>query len=510
MRVLFVSSEVHPLAKTGGLADVSEALPKALRAHDIDVRLLMPAYPQAKGRLMAQGKPITLKNVLGFDDVALIPGLLPGSELPIWLIDCPRLYDRPGRLYCDPDGKEWHDNALRYALLSHVAARVARAQAPLSWRPDIVHANDWHTGIVPALLSADAASRPAVVFTIHNMAYQGNFPASCLDFIGLSPHLYHPEGVEFHHRVSFLKAGVRYADRITTVSPTYAAEILDPEFGHGLEGVARLRQGDLIGILNGADYSLWDPVNDRHLIERYDRHDISGKKACKAALLKELTLPATSNAPLIAFNSRLAEQKMADVVLEVVPAIVAAGGQFALLGEGERRFETAFVELARRYPDSVSARIGYDEPAAHRLLAGADILLAPARFEPCGLTQLYAMRYGTVPIVRRTGGLADTVVDATAEALHAGVATGLSFRDVSAAALGEAVRRAIELFAQPLLWRRLQVAGMHADFSWECSARRYLDLYRSLRPEARLRRRVTRDHTPDDDDSYGGRVVNSR
>ncbi|MBW7835994.1 MAG: glycogen synthase GlgA [Sphingomonadales bacterium] len=509
MRVLFVSSEVHPLAKTGGLADVSEALPKALRAHDVDVRLLMPAYPQAKDRLMAQGAPIALKNVLGFDDVALIPGLLPGSELPIWLIDCPLLYDRPGRLYCDPDGQEWHDNALRYALLSHVVARLARGLTPLAWRPDIVHANDWHTGIIPALLDADTAPRPAVVFTIHNMAYQGNFPAACLDFIGLSSRLYHPDGVEFHNRVSFLKAGVRYADRITTVSPTYASEILSPDFGHGLEGVARQRQNDLVGILNGADYGLWDPVNDRHLIERYDRHYISGKKICKAALLTELGLPAMGNAPLIAFNSRLVEQKMADVVLEAVPAMVAAGGQFALLGEGDRRFESAFADLARRYPESISVRIGYDEPAAHRLLAGADILLAPARFEPCGLTQLYAMRYGTVPIVRRTGGLADTVVDATPETLHAGAATGLSFHDISAAALGEAARRAIELFGQPLLWRRLQVAGMQADFSWERSARRYLDLYRSLRPESQLRR-VARGRTPDDDDSYGGRVVNSR
>lgn len=510
MRVLFVSSEVHPLAKTGGLADVSEALPKALSARDVDVRLLMPAYPQAKARLMAQGTPIALKNVLGFDDIALIPGLIPGSELPIWLVDCPPLYDRPGRLYCDPDGQEWQDNALRYAVLSHVAARLARGHTPLSWRPDIVHANDWHTGIIPVLIGAGAAPRPPVVFTIHNMAYQGNFPASCLDFIGLPSHLYHPDGVEFHHRVSFLKAGVRYADRITTVSPTYAAEILCPEFGHGLEGIARQRQGDLVGILNGADYSLWDPVNDRHLIERYDRHDISGKISCKAALMRELGLPTAQGAPLIAFSSRLVEQKMADVVLEVAPAIVAAGGQFALLGEGELRFEAAFADLARRYPDSVSVRIGYDEPAAHRLLAGADILLAPARFEPCGLIQLYAMRYGTVPIVRRTGGLADTVVNAAPDTLHAGIATGLSFGDVSAAALGEAVRRAIDLFAQPLLWRRLQVACMQADFSWERSARRYLDLYQSLRPEVRHRRRVTRGQTPDDDNSYGGRVVNSR
>lgn len=476
MRVLFVTSEVQPLAKSGGLADVSRALPIALNQQGIDVRLLLPGYPGAIGQLKNPRIEAHLGPLLGVESATLISGLLPDSNVPAWLIHAPSLYSRRGGLYQDDNGCAWPDNALRFAFLARVAAEIASRRV-LDWRPDIVHANDWHTGLIPLLLSREKDPKPATVFTIHNLAFQGNFPRDVLSAIGVSNQCFTTQGAEFYGQMSFLKAAIRYADKITTVSPTYAREILSPEHGCGLDGVLQERASDFCGILNGIDNELWNPATDIHLPYRFSARDISHKRLCKAALQAELDLEVNGDTPLVGFVSRLAHQKMADIVLEIVPGLVARGTQFAIVGEGDPALEDAFEELTRQHPRGIAVHIGYEEGFAHRLQAGSDILLAPARFEPCGLTQLYALRYGTVPVVRRTGGLADTVTDA---GLANDTMTGFMFDEATSAGLMGAVERALTLYKEPLAWRRLQLKGMAEDFGWKASAGRYVELYQYL------------------------------
>jgi len=485
MRVLFVTSEVQPLAKTGGLADVSGALPIALARRGIDVRLMLPAYPSALAQLKNPKVEATLPPIAGVDGGALISGTLPDTGIPVWLVDAPALFLRNGGLYQDETGRDWPDNAQRFAFLSHVAVHVAQGKIR-GWDADIVHANDWHAGLVPLLLGMQGRPRPASVFTIHNLAYQGNFPREVLGQIGIPEYYFATDGVEFYGRVSFLKAAIRYADRVTTVSPTYACETLTPEFGCGLDGLLRRRRGDYSGILNGIDDALWNPATDPHLARNFCPQDLSGKRLCKAALQKEMGLQAAPAAPLVGFVSRFAHQKMADVVLEAIAGLVEAGAQFVALGEGDAALEAAFAEAANRFPGRVAARIGYSEPLAHRLQAGADILLAPARFEPCGLTQLYAARYGTLSVVRRTGGLADTIADAAAGAPEGRLAAGFTFVEPSLCAFQETLGRALALFGKPLAWRRLQLQAMAQDFSWNASAADYIALYRALCGRPRL------------------------
>ncbi len=485
MRVLFVTSEVQPLAKTGGLADVSGALPIALARRGIDVRLLLPAYPSALAQLKNPKIETTLPPIAGVDGGALISGTLPGSGIPVWLVDAPSLFLRDGGLYQDETGRDWPDNARRFAFLSHVAVHVAQGKIR-GWNADIVHANDWHAGLVPLLLDMHGRPRPASVFTIHNLAYQGNFPREVLAQIGIPERYFSTEGLEFYGRVSFLKAAIGYADRLTTVSPTYARETLTPEFGCGLDGLLRRRYGDYSGILNGIDDALWNPATDPYLARTFCPQDLSGKRLCKAALQKEMGLRVTPEAPLVGFVSRFAHQKMADVVLEAIPALVESGAQFIAVGEGDAALESAFAAAANRFPGSVTARIGYSEPLAHRLQAGADILLAPARFEPCGLTQLYAARYGTLSVVRHTGGLADTIADVATGAPEGRAATGFAFEEPSLSALQDALGRALALFGEPLAWRRLQLQAMAQDFSWNASAADYIALYRMLGGKPRL------------------------
>ncbi len=340
----------------------------------------------------------------------------------------------------------------------------------------MVHANDWHAGLVPLLLGMEEGSKPATVFTIHNLAFQGNFSREVLPFIGIPERLFAGDGVEFYGQVSYLKAAIRYSDRITTVSPTYASEVLSPELGCGLDGMLRSRKEDFCGILNGIDNRLWDPATDVHLSHRYSRQDISGKRFCKAELQGSLGLEIKPQTPLIGFVSRLAHQKMADIILESIPGIVTAGAQFVLVGEGDPTLETAFQRLQQQYSQRIAVHIGYEEALAHRLQAGADILLAPARFEPCGLTQLYALRYGTVPVVRRTGGLADTVTDVGPP----DQATGFVFESPDGRGLMSAVERALAIYEEPLAWRRLQLRGMAEDFGWAASAGRYAALYNAV------------------------------
>jgi starch synthase len=477
MRVLFVTAEAYPLAKTGGLADVSRALPIALMGRGVDVHLLLPGYPGAFTRIEKPRFIAKLDPILGVTDATLVSGTLPDTDLPVWLVDAPSLYRRTGSLYQDDDGRDWPDNALRFAFLSHVAAKLAMGRTKLAWKPDVVHANDWHAGLLPLLLSLEKAPRPSTVFTTHNMAFQGNFPASVLPTIGLPDGLLATDGIEFYGKVSFLKAGLRYADRVTTVSPNYAKEILTSEFGCGLEGLLRAREANFSGILNGIDDTLWNPATDYHLPQNYRASDISGKRACKSALQRELGLPVSPETPLIGFVSRVTEQKMADVISQALPWITERKAQFALVGEGDPALEMVFADAQAGDPDNLSVTIGYDESLAHRLQAGCDMLLAPARFEPCGLTQLYALRYGALPIVRRTGGLADTVVNADSFTMADRTATGFVFDDADLPSLLAVLKRALALYREPLAWRRLQLQAMAQNFSWDTSAEKYLTLY---------------------------------
>jgi len=482
MRVLFASAEAFPLVKTGGLGDVSGALPRALRELGIDVRLILPAYRQALSALADKSVVAQIPSRNG--TIHLIGGRMPGRGLPVWLVDAPALYDRPGTPYRDEAGCEWPDNAQRFATFCHMAAHLARGELVSGWQADVVHANDWHAGLLPPLLAKQPGYRPATVFTIHNLAYQGLFPPSVLPSIGVSGDLFTPDGIEFHGKVSFLKAGIRFSDRITTVSPSYAREILTPDYGCGLDGLLRARANDLSGILNGVDYDVWNPSHDEYLAANFTADDLSGKRACKLALQRELGLTVDPDRPLIAWLSRITDQKMADVVYHALHMILERDVQLALLGEGDPVLEAKLQDSAQHYRGRLAVRIGYEEPLAHRLQAGADLLLHPSRFEPCGLTPLYAMRYGTLPIVRHVGGLSDTIVDATEWTIRGGSATGFAFREPTTSAMLGCLDRAIAFHARPTRWHRMQRRAMSRHFDWSESARRYFAIYRKIAPNA--------------------------
>jgi len=478
-RILFASSEAHPLIKTGGLADVSGSLPPVLHALGDDVRLVLPAYRAVLQRLPVL--PIAAELVLpgSAAPVRILEGTLPHTEVPVWLVDAPAFFDRDGGPYLGPDGRDWPDNAARFALFCRAVVELAQDRAGLHWRPDVVHCNDWQTGLVPALL-AQEHPRPGSVFTIHNMAYQGLFPHSTFVALDLPAGLWHWQGLEFHSQLNFLKGGLAYADWITTVSPTYAQEIRRAEFAYGLEGVLNHRADRLRGILNGIDYGVWDPAHDPLLPHHYSAAKPGGKKKNKAALQRQFALPVDPDVPLLGLVGRMVEQKGIDLVLAVLPELLQHPVQVAVVGTGAAHFEQAFRELADRHPDQVGTFIGYDEGYAHLVEAGADIFLMPSRFEPCGLNQIYSLRYGTVPVVRRTGGLADTVVHADAVTLADGTATGFVFDTADAGALHRAVQQALALYRQPETWRQVMQAGMRRDFSWEQSARQYQALYRQI------------------------------
>lgn len=477
MRVLFATAEAYPLAKTGGLADVSRALPLALLRIGIDVRLLMPGYPGAYLRLEEPRIVARIAPAMGVGDATLVEGRFPGTDLPVYLIDSPSLFRRPGGLYQDEAGHEWPDNALRFAFLAHVGREIALGRTALRWAPDLVHANDWHAGLLPFYLSLHDGPRPATVFTTHNMAFQGNFPSHWLDQLGIPGACFQAQGVEFYNQISFLKAGLSYADRVTTVSPNYAKEILTTEFGCGMEGVLRRKGEDFNGILNGIDDGLWNPACDPELPRPFHASDIAGKRVCKAALQEQMGLPAKPDTPLIGFVSRITHQKMADVLLETLPWLCGEDVQFVSVGEGDPILAEGFAAIGEAHKSKAAIRIGYAEADAHRLQAGCDILLAPARFEPCGLTQLYALKYGTLPIVRRTGGLADTVVDASATTIADRTATGFVFDQPTKDDFKAAIARALTLYREKLIWRRLQLQAMAQDYSWDASAVQYAALY---------------------------------
>ncbi|HSH28318.1 MAG TPA: glycogen synthase GlgA, partial [Thiohalobacter sp.] len=401
---------------------------------------------------------------------------LPDSRLRVWLVDIPEYFDRPGNPYLGPDGQDWPDNAQRFHAFARTVVELALDRAGLDWQPDLVHCNDWQTGLVPALLSLEP-TRPATVFTLHNLAYQGLFPWETFRDLGLPGHWWSLHALEFHGQLAFIKGGLVFADWITTVSPTYAREIQTPAFGGGLEGLLRVRADRLRGILNGVDYRIWNPAQDPHLPQPYHSRSLAGKAVNKAQLQREFGLPRQPQAPLLAHIGRLVEQKGVDLLLACLPRLLASGAQLVLLGSGQPQLEADLRALRDRYPDRVGLRLDYDEALAHRIEAGADIFVMPSRFEPCGLNQLYSLRYGTVPVVRRTGGLADTVIDADATTLAAGTATGFVFADPTATALEAALRQALALYRQPRVWKQLIRTAMRQDFSWKRSAAQYLELY---------------------------------
>ncbi|RZJ12022.1 MAG: glycogen synthase GlgA [Rubrivivax sp.] len=481
-RVLQVSAELFPLLKTGGLADVAGALPAALADAGAEPRLLVPGFPAIRDALDSECAVAPVALPWSEGRAALLRGRLPGFAMPVYVLDAPGLFDRPGNPYADAAGRPYADNHRRFALLGLAAARLAEGVDP-AWQPQIVHAHDWHAGLASAHVAASRSRRRTeakTVFTIHNLAYQGVFPADRFSELGLPPSHYAVEGLEFYGQVSFMKAGLHFADAITTVSPSYAKEIQTPEQGCGLDGLLRYRAGVLHGILNGVDYGIWSPVDDELIAERYSADEPGGKAACKAALQRECGLAETPGAPLFGIVSRLTEQKGLPLVLEALNDLLDAGGQLVILGAGDARLEAEFAAAARSHPSQVAHRTGMDEGLAHRIVAGSDILLVPSRFEPCGLTQLYGLSYGALPLVHRIGGLGDTVVDCTLEDIEAGAATGFVFNAFSADAYRRALRRAFALWNQKEYWGRVRIAGMRQRFGWNAAASRYVAIYEGL------------------------------
>jgi starch synthase len=480
MKVLHLAAEVFPLVKTGGLADVVAALPAAQAVQGADVRLLLPGFPAVLEAVQGARTVIDIGNCFGALRVRLLLARMPGNRLPVYVVEAPYLYRRDGSPYQDSRGEEWPDNLQRFALLGWVAAHLAGEDADPQWTPDIVHAHDWHAAMACAYMAEHTATPARSVFTVHNLAFQGLFPAHDWPMLGLPSHLMSPTGLEFHGQFSFMKAGLKFADRITTVSPNYAHEIATHEYGCGLDGVIRGRGADVTGILNGIDPELWNPATDPAIASRYDAERMEGKLACRRALQAELGLDVDEQAMVLTVVSRLTSQKGLDLILAALQELVQAGVQFVVQGTGEPALEAAFRMAQQAHPGRVHVHIGYDEARAHRLIAGADLIAVPSRFEPCGLTQLYGLRYGTLPLVRRVGGLADTVTDATPAALAQGRATGFAFEAATPAALAACVRRAIAVRADTPAWRAMQATAMAQDLSWAGPARQYLALYDGL------------------------------
>ncbi len=476
MQVLFVASECAPFVKTGGLADVVGALPAALAREGLAVRVLLPAYPAIADALEGAETLMDLGRLAG-GPARLLAGRAEG--LDVIALEAPHLFQRPGNPYLGPDGADWPDNHLRFAALCQAASRLALA-APKGWRPDLINAHDWQAGLTPAYLAYSGKAAPPTVLTIHNIAFQGLFSAEVRKDLGLPVADFTPDGYEFYGRIGFLKAGLVHAKAIATVSPTYARELTRPAFGMGLEGLLTARRGDLVGILNGVDLTVWNPERDPHIAARYGLKRLERKAANRRAVAERFRLEPSETAPLFCVISRMTRQKGLDMLLEALPRLLACGASLAVLGSGERDLEDAFSAAAKAHPGRVGVVLGYDEALSHLLQAGADAILVPSRFEPCGLTQLYGLRYGTLPVVARTGGLADSVIDANEAALAKGVATGFQFAPIEPGPLGDAIERASALFAQGTVWRAMMRRAMRHPVGWDSSAVRYAALFREL------------------------------
>ncbi len=474
MKVLSVASELYPLIKTGGLADVAGALPIALAAHGVETKTLIPGYPAV---MKAVNKP---KKLYEFEDIlderaTVFEARHEGLDLLI--LDCPPLYERSGGPYLDTQGRDYPDNWKRFALLSKVGAEIAAGVLP-GFKPDLVHVHDWQAALVPVYMRyAETPEVPSLI-TIHNIAFQGQFGAALFPYLGLPAHAWH-EALEYYGTISYLKSGLVTAHALSTVSPSYAEEILTPEFGMGLDGVIASRTADLYGIVNGIDAEVWNPATDPLLSSHFSATALKKRAGNRAALIDRFGLES-GDGPIFSVISRLTWQKGLDLVPDVIDEIIQAGGKLVILGSGESGIEAALEGAAARHRGHVSMVLGYDEKLSHLMQAGSDIILVPSRFEPCGLTQLYALRYGCVPLVARTGGLADTIVDANEAALAAGVATGVQFTPVTADAFRRAIRRTIRLHSDQRLWLQMQKQGMKSDVSWNRSGTAYAELYQRL------------------------------
>jgi len=481
MKILFVTPECAPWAKTGGLGEVSAALPKALTALGHDVKVLMPAYRQLRA-IVDQGEVLATLPARGVWPQARVvqasTALNDKAGFTLWLLDAPALYDQAGGPYQDDRSQDHADNALRFAWLSQIAARLGSDASPVpAWRADIVHCNDWTVGLAPAYLSR-LAQPAASVMTIHNLAFQGLFPLAQADRLEMPPEWLGIDGFEYWSQLSFMKGGLQFADAITTVSPTYAREIQQEPLGFGLQGVLREKASRLRGILNGVDTSVWNPAVDSFIPQRYNAATVhAGKLVNKRALQVRCQLSNDPGSMLFGVVSRLTEQKGVDLIVQAAPKLIEQGGQLVVLGQGEAQLEAALRDLAGRYPGQVHVTIGFDEGLAHLVEAGADGFLMPSRFEPCGLNQLYSLSYGTPPLVHATGGLADSVVDAQADPLNA---TGFVFAPATVEALGATITRAMATFRIPGAWDRLIERGMRQTVDWSASAQQYEALYREL------------------------------
>lgn len=475
MKVLSVASEVYPLIKTGGLADVTGALPAALAGHGIDMRVLLPGYRPVMAKIRKPTPVMEFDDLFGTTASVLACTV---DDMQCLVLDAPLFYDRDGGPYADATGLAHPDNWRRFAALCRAAADIAENGVG-GWVPDLVHAHDWQAGLVPVYLKQGKAAATPTVMTVHNLAFQGQFGPEIFPELGLPASAFSVEGLEYYGDVSFLKGGLQLASAITTVSPTYAQEIRTAEFGMGLDGLINARAADLHGIVNGIDTGVWNPGTDPMIAANYAAGKLKKRQANRKAVAERFGL-ADTDGPVFTVVSRLTWQKGIDVLAEIVDDIVAMGGKLAVLGSGDVALEGMLLAAAARHHGKVGLVIGYDEPLSHLMQAGGDVILVPSRFEPCGLTQLYGLRYGNVPLVARTGGLADTVIDANEAASAARVATGFQFAPVTPDALREAIRRAVRAFSQPKVWARLQNQGMKADVSWDRSATRYATLYREL------------------------------
>ena len=487
MRVLFATSEAFPLIKTGGLADVSGALPKAisqLKQFTGDIKILIPGYSAVLQKLTS---PQTIANieVLGHA-CTLISGKMPDSGLDVIAIQNAHLYERAGGPYSDENGLDWIDNPLRFGVLSRIASLLCSKNSPLpSWQPDLIQCNDWQTGLAPAYMKLVDHSTTKSILSIHNIAFQGCFDASWLKPLELPAAHFQINGFEYFDQISFLKAGIFYADKLCTVSPTYAQEIQTKQYGFGLEGLLKTRSDDLTGILNGIDTQEWNPASDAHLPKNYSDSRITGKKAVKHTLQQQLGLQIDADAPLLGIVSRLTYQKGLDLLPEIMSKLIKQGCQFAILGSGDKALEAQFNALAERYPKQVSMNTGYHEHLSHNIMAGCDMFIMPSRFEPCGLNQLYGLAYGTPPIVSLTGGLADSVCDTNEASLKNNTATGFVVKNVTnivtSTSLLVSIERAISTWQDKKTWRKIQKNGMKRDISWDSSAIDYLALYEKTR-----------------------------
>jgi len=484
-RVLHVGAEIYPLVKTGGLGDVLGALPTALAERGADVRLLLPGYPAILHALHDSMVVGSYGPAFGAASLVVRLGLLNGIPVPAYVIDAPSLFDRPGNPYLASDGHEWRDNPLRFGALGWIAAHLGLGDIDRAWRPQIMHGHDWHAGLACAHLAMHPAPGCRSVFTVHNLAFHGLFDRGLLGQLMLPETAFVFDGLEFHGQGSAIKSGLQYADHITTVSPTYAREIQTREFGCGLEMVISHRRAALSGILNGVDYAVWNPATDPLLEQQFDpkappEQLRAGKARAKEALQKQFGLDVARGRLLLGVVSRLTSQKGLDLLLDALPHLLPRGVQLALLGSGDAKLEAGYSALAAAHPQSIAVRLGYDEPLAHRIIAGSDVMLVPSRFEPCGLTQLYALRYGTLPLVRSVGGLADTVVDATEASIANGSATGFAFSAATSSELLGAIQRAEQLFHSPTVWQGVMKQATAQDFSWNKAAAQYGAIYEEL------------------------------